>query len=124
MGDSCQNCDKCKELQTKVDRYQRAIELIMKDVDITIDEQTTPRTVRTMHAHNISTTEDLWESFVVINKTKDIRELSNRELKPIQEQEALSRYNKTSKNVKDISTAYGTVTAVAGTVGWLVGFLL
>ncbi|QKF94274.1 hypothetical protein QKU48_gp0816 [Fadolivirus algeromassiliense] len=129
MAHKCDNCDHCKILKKKLEIYEKC----MKDLRELENNDNDRETFIDLEASIIITKDndgnqvkkiksELSESILVIDKGKDLNELSKKEQAIIQEQDNYRAYTQTKNATDKLGTVY-SVCYYAVSIGKMIMFL-
>ena len=121
----CNNCDNCKKLKKKLDTYEKFMNEIKELDKSTIKHNRNPLEesiiVEKDNFGNINrkVRSDLSESFLIVDKTKDLSELDKKEQQIILEQDSYHNYKNMSNKMQKANGVYKVVGYVFKYGKWL-----
>jgi hypothetical protein len=127
MTHSCDNCNNCEILQKKVDIYERFFKE-MKELE---EEENKYKSFEALTEsvyiekdndgnRNMKVKSHLSESFILIDKGKDLTELNKRDQNAINEQKNLHDYTVAKEYVEEANGIYSIVRFAFSIGKWLV----
>ena len=125
MSHQCNNCDNCKKLKKKLDTYEKFMKEL-QELDKSEIKYTNPLQesviVEKDNFGNINkkVRSDLSESFLIVDKGKNLLELDKKEQQVILEQDSYHKYKNTSDKLQKANGVYKAARYVIGIGKWLI----
>jgi hypothetical protein len=126
MSHQCNSCSKCKKIKKKLDTYEKFIKEIHEldkselryntnpmEESIIIDKDNFGNINRKVRS-------DLSESFLIVDRTKDLSELNKKEQQIILEQDSYHNYKNASNKLQKANGVYKVARYVIGVGKWLI----
>lgn len=123
---NCNNCDNCKVMKKRLDTYEQFMkelqELDKQDTNYNTNPLEESVIVEKDNFGNINkkVRSDLTESFLVVDRPKNLKELSKKEQQSIEEQDSYHNYKNTSEKIKKAKGYYAPVGYIMKFGKWLI----